>query len=85
MNNKDFEFITDIELGVLEKGLLATMLSAPDISNIKIDVLIKGLPDDRKTVIKALNNLCEHGYVHCKSADYYEACNYKRKDWSTKK
>ncbi len=85
MNYKDFEFINDSELGVLEKGLLATMLSLPDISSIKIDVLINGLPDDKKTVIKALNNLCDHGYVRCKSKDCYEASNHKRNDWSVKK
>ena len=77
------EYLRDQTLGLVERGLLTTMLSLPDNWEFSGRGLAAILPDGREKIFKTLRHLEEHGYlqrnkitVKGKIVDYeYEFCD----------
>lgn len=59
----DNHLFKDKNLSLRGKGLLALILSLPDDWNYNIEGLSKLVPDGRNTVIKALDELMDLGYI----------------------
>lgn len=56
-------YLQDASLGLVERGLLTTMLSLPDGWKFSIRGLAAILPDGRDKIERALNKLKEKGYL----------------------